>query len=673
MLVAATRNVGTVELAHGLDAGREKLQRSLRAGARREPRPPRRRGLLQPRVQLARHPRLRDGDDESSGRPRVLPRAGPARLGAVPGRLGGAHRPRPRPLGGGGGVRRRRRSRPRAARSRTAGSARCSSSASCTPAAATATRGRSSTRRWRSPSRRTSWTRSVPWRSRGRRRAGWPARPNGSRTRPPTRSRAPSAASIAGWSASSRSGATARASPTPAPRRLPEPYRAELTGDHAAAARFWTARGCRYDAALALTTSDAEDELRDEPAGAAGPRRTPRRGDRRAAPARAGRPRRPARAARGDAGEPGRADRAPAGGPRAARRRRPQRRHRRDAVRLGEDRRPPRVGDPAASSGCARAARPRPRPSASASSKDREASRSRGSARGRSVARMTAIQDDAELKTRHRAMWATGDYPKMVDTFLLPLGPRLVEACAIKPGDRVLDVAAGTGNASIPAARRGAQVVASDLTPELLEAGRAAAGEARHRVGDRRRRAAAVRVRVLRRRDVLDRRDVRPAPPGGRRRARPRLPPGRHDRAAELDARGHARRAVPHHEALRRGAAARRPVTAPVGRRGAPRGAVRRSRDVRHAAPRRRSRSPRSGTRTTTASTSRPTTAPPSPPAPTPRATAAPMSSTPRSTRSATSGTAAAGLRRASRRSICSPSRRATLDHAPGVRKDRRP
>jgi SAM-dependent methyltransferase len=79
---------------------------------------------------------------------------------------------------------------------------------------------------------------------------------------------------------------------------------------------------------------------------------------------------------------------------------------------------------------------------------------------------------DAELKARHRAMWASGDYPDMVETFLLPLGPRLVEACGIGEGMRVLDVAAGTGNASIPAAERGATVTASDLTPELLDAGR---------------------------------------------------------------------------------------------------------------------------------------------------------------------------------------------------------
>jgi SAM-dependent methyltransferase len=79
---------------------------------------------------------------------------------------------------------------------------------------------------------------------------------------------------------------------------------------------------------------------------------------------------------------------------------------------------------------------------------------------------------DAELKARHRAIWASGDYPSMVETFLLPLGPRLIDACGIGPGMRVLDVAAGTGNASLPAASRGADVTASDLTPELLEDGR---------------------------------------------------------------------------------------------------------------------------------------------------------------------------------------------------------
>jgi SAM-dependent methyltransferase len=91
---------------------------------------------------------------------------------------------------------------------------------------------------------------------------------------------------------------------------------------------------------------------------------------------------------------------------------------------------------------------------------------------------VSASAENPDLKARHRKMWASGDYPSMVETFLTPLGPRLVEACEIGPGDRVLDVAAGTGNASIPAAQAGADVVASDLTPELFEAGRARAAAA---------------------------------------------------------------------------------------------------------------------------------------------------------------------------------------------------
>jgi SAM-dependent methyltransferase len=74
---------------------------------------------------------------------------------------------------------------------------------------------------------------------------------------------------------------------------------------------------------------------------------------------------------------------------------------------------------------------------------------------------------DRALKTKHRAMWATGDYHAVVTDVVSPLGPILV----------VLDVAAGSGNAAIPAARTGAQVTASDLTPELLEAGQKLAAE----------------------------------------------------------------------------------------------------------------------------------------------------------------------------------------------------
>lgn len=84
----------------------------------------------------------------------------------------------------------------------------------------------------------------------------------------------------------------------------------------------------------------------------------------------------------------------------------------------------------------------------------------------------TATEADRELKKKHRAMWASGDYPALADELLLELGAVLVEACGIKPRQRVLDVAAGTGNAAIPAAMMGAKVVATDLTPELFDAGR---------------------------------------------------------------------------------------------------------------------------------------------------------------------------------------------------------
>ncbi|MDH6244427.1 class I SAM-dependent methyltransferase [Mycobacterium sp. OTB74] len=86
-----------------------------------------------------------------------------------------------------------------------------------------------------------------------------------------------------------------------------------------------------------------------------------------------------------------------------------------------------------------------------------------------------APTEDRALKERHRAMWALGDYPTLANDVIADLGLVLVTACGIGEGDRVLDVAAGSGNAAIPAACAGAEVIASDLTPELLDAGRARA------------------------------------------------------------------------------------------------------------------------------------------------------------------------------------------------------
>jgi SAM-dependent methyltransferase len=87
------------------------------------------------------------------------------------------------------------------------------------------------------------------------------------------------------------------------------------------------------------------------------------------------------------------------------------------------------------------------------------------------------ITADQALKSKHRAMWALGDYPKLARAMIPDLGAVLVEACQVGPTDRVLDVAAGAGNAAIPAALTGASVVASDLTPDLLESGAHAARE----------------------------------------------------------------------------------------------------------------------------------------------------------------------------------------------------
>lgn len=88
---------------------------------------------------------------------------------------------------------------------------------------------------------------------------------------------------------------------------------------------------------------------------------------------------------------------------------------------------------------------------------------------------VTATDEDRALKAKHAAMWASGDYPAVVTDVVHTLGGILVETLDVRPGQHVLDVAAGTGTSAIPAARRGADVIATDLTPELLDVGRAEA------------------------------------------------------------------------------------------------------------------------------------------------------------------------------------------------------
>jgi SAM-dependent methyltransferase len=82
-----------------------------------------------------------------------------------------------------------------------------------------------------------------------------------------------------------------------------------------------------------------------------------------------------------------------------------------------------------------------------------------------------------EFKDRQRAIWDAGDYAT-VSVHIADVGERLVERAGVEPGMNVLDVACGTGNAAIPAARAGARVTGLDLVPKLLEQGRAKAAAA---------------------------------------------------------------------------------------------------------------------------------------------------------------------------------------------------
>lgn len=84
-----------------------------------------------------------------------------------------------------------------------------------------------------------------------------------------------------------------------------------------------------------------------------------------------------------------------------------------------------------------------------------------------------AVDLDA-IKARQQKTWASGDYA-VIGTRLQVVGESLCEAIDIRPGSRVLDVAAGNGNATLAAARRDCDVVSTDYVPELLERGRARA------------------------------------------------------------------------------------------------------------------------------------------------------------------------------------------------------
>lgn len=86
----------------------------------------------------------------------------------------------------------------------------------------------------------------------------------------------------------------------------------------------------------------------------------------------------------------------------------------------------------------------------------------------------TAMPDFDAIKKRQQATWASGDFA-VIGITLQIVGESLAEACDVCAGERVLDVAAGNGNATLAAARRFAEVTSTDYVPHLLERGAARA------------------------------------------------------------------------------------------------------------------------------------------------------------------------------------------------------
>jgi SAM-dependent methyltransferase len=83
----------------------------------------------------------------------------------------------------------------------------------------------------------------------------------------------------------------------------------------------------------------------------------------------------------------------------------------------------------------------------------------------------SAAPDYAAIKQRQQATWASGDY-QMIATQIQLVSELVIEALDVHSTERVLDVATGSGNAAIAAARRGCVVVGVDYVPELIDRAR---------------------------------------------------------------------------------------------------------------------------------------------------------------------------------------------------------
>jgi len=87
------------------------------------------------------------------------------------------------------------------------------------------------------------------------------------------------------------------------------------------------------------------------------------------------------------------------------------------------------------------------------------------------VAPIQAAAGLAVIRQRHQASWASGDFAVIGSTFQI-VGENLVEAADVRASEKVLDVAAGSGTASLAAARRFGHVTSTDFVPSLLDKGR---------------------------------------------------------------------------------------------------------------------------------------------------------------------------------------------------------
>ena len=94
---------------------------------------------------------------------------------------------------------------------------------------------------------------------------------------------------------------------------------------------------------------------------------------------------------------------------------------------------------------------------------------------------MESTLEMAAVKSRQRTAWSAGNYA-VVGTTLQIVGETLCEALDLRAGSRVLDVAAGNGNATLAAARRFCEVTSTDYVPALLERGRARAAAERQAI-----------------------------------------------------------------------------------------------------------------------------------------------------------------------------------------------